>query len=237
MNLTQAIFRNSVFFFVLIPVFAVWGFWVTYFTRPSGTVAPWEHMHGFAMFAWCAMLIAQSFLIRTNKRDLHRTIGKFSYLLAPFIVISSIYLAQFRLEMRGLTDEGLYVLNLQISILIQFAVCYVLAMVNRKRPDVHARFMVCTALTMLDPIFARVLLVNFMGPEQLVTGAAQLYTYSLINLILVCLAIWDWKSQSRKDVFLPMLALFVLTQIPTLFVIESAAWRAFADWFLNLPLP
>jgi hypothetical protein len=58
MSFNQSIFRNSVFFLVLIPLFAVWGFWVTYFTRPPGTYHPWEHIHGIAMFAWCIMLVA-----------------------------------------------------------------------------------------------------------------------------------------------------------------------------------
>lgn len=236
MNPTQAIFRNSVFFFVLIPLFAVWGFWTTYFTRPPETMVAWDHLHGIGMFAWCAMLIAQSFLIRTNRRTVHRAVGKFSYLLAPYIVITTVALANYKINERGLSELGLYVLNLQIFILVQFVVSYSLAIRNRKKPDVHARFMICTALTLLDPIFARVLLVNFMQFEMIVTGVAQMYTYGLIDVILISLVVWDWKSQQRKDVFLPMLVFFVLTQLPTFFVLQSSAWEAFAGWFMALPL-
>jgi hypothetical protein len=234
-NLTQTIFRHSVFAFALIPLFAVWGFWVTYFTRPSETLAPWDHLHGYGMFAWCVMLIAQSFLIRTKRRSLHRGLGKLSYLLAPYIVITTIVLAHYRLSQRGMTDEGLYILNLQVFILLQFVVSYSLAIWNRKRPDVHARFMICTALTLLDPIFARVLLVNFMSFDLITTGVAQVYTYALIDVILIILAVLDWKTERRKDVFLPMLAFFFVTQLPTFFVLNSSAWRAFAEWFAGLP--
>ncbi len=235
MNLTQAIFRNSVFFLTLIPLFAIWGFWVTYFTRPPETLAPLDHIHGVAMFGWCLMLIAQSLLIRTNKRSIHRKLGTLSYVLAPVIVVSTITLANYRLNVRGLTDEGMYILALQVFILAQYVVAYTLAIWNRKKPDVHARFMVCTGLTLLDPIFARILLVNFIQ-VPIESGVVQYITYGFIDLILITLALWDWKSQQRRDVFLPMLIFFLAMQIPTFFVLSSPAWEAFAAWYMNLPL-
>ena len=235
MSLTRSIFRNSVFFFALIPLFALWGFWVTYFTRPPDTLAPFDHVHGVAMFGWCLMLIAQAFLIRTNRRAIHAKLGTFSYVLAPVIVISTITLANYRLNVRGLTDEGMYILALQVFTLVQFVVAYTLAIWNRKRPDVHARFMVCTALTLLDPIFARILLVNFMQ-APLESGVVQYMTYGFIDLILLVLAVWDWRSQQRKDVFLPMLLLFLATHIPVFFVLGSPAWEVFSAWFMELPL-
>lgn len=81
MHVTNAIFRNSAFFFILIPVFAVWGFWLTYFARPSGEVHPYEHIHGLAMFGWCLMLIVQSSLIRVKRRDIHRQLASCPFCL------------------------------------------------------------------------------------------------------------------------------------------------------------
>ena len=46
MTFTKAIFSKSVFFLALIPLVAIWGFWVTYFTRPQGTVSWHEHLLG-----------------------------------------------------------------------------------------------------------------------------------------------------------------------------------------------
>ena len=107
MSFNQSIFRNSTFFLALIPLFAVWGFWVTYFTRPPGTYNIWEHVHGVAMFTWCIMLVSQSFLIRTNLRSVHRALGKISFILAPVIVISTVFLANYMLNVRLLNNEGL----------------------------------------------------------------------------------------------------------------------------------
>ena len=116
MSLTNAIFRNGVFIFALIPLFAVWGFWLTYFTGQIRPISAYDHFHGIAMFGCCLMLIVQSGLIRTNRRDIHRQVGKLSYVLALLIVISTLLLANFQLNFRGMTDEGLFVLALQIPL-------------------------------------------------------------------------------------------------------------------------
>ena len=235
MSFNQSIFRNSVFFLVLIPIFAVWGFWVTYFTRPPGSYNIWEHVHGLAMFAWCVMLVAQSFLIRTNRRSVHRALGKISFVLAPLIVISTIFLAHHKLNVRQLNNEGLYIFGLQFFIIILFAGFYTMAIVRRKQSDVHARWMICTAFTMLDPIFARIIAVNFYQvPFE--TGVFQWMTFAFIDVIVILLVIRDWKSSGRHDVFLPALALLVVAQTAMLTVWDTAIWKSFAGWFAGLPL-
>lgn len=235
MSFTRTLFDRSVFFLALIPLFALWGFWVTYFTRPPGTIAVYEHLHGVAMFAWLLLLGLQSFLIRTNRRPVHRQTGKLAYVLGPWIVVSTIVLANYRLNARGLTPEGLYVFGLQFFILIQYTVCLVMALRHRKQPAVHARWMICTAFSMLDPIFARIIGINFLQ-VPLESGMIQLITYGFTDLIVIALALRDWQAERRRDVFLPMLLLLLLTQLPTLFVLKLPAWTAFADWFMRLPL-
>ena len=235
MSFNQSIFRNSVFFLILIPLFAVWGFWVTYFTRPPGTYNIWEHVHGVAMFAWCIMLVSQSFLIRTNRRSVHRAMGKIAFILAPTIVISTLFLANYKLNVRQLNNEGLYIFGLQIFIIILFGYFYTMAMIRRQQPDVHARWMICTAFTLLDPIFARIIAVNFYHvPFE--TGIIQWMTFAFIDAIVVILVIKDWKSGGRRDVFLPALALLAVAQIAMLTVWDTAPWKAFASWFAGLPI-
>jgi hypothetical protein len=187
------------------------------------------------MFAWCGMLVAQSFLIRINQRSIHRTLGKLSYAVAPLVVMSTIFLANFKLNARELSDEGLYILGLQIFIVIVFTYFYAMGIKHRKRPDVHARWMICTAFTLLDPIFARIIMVNFYQ-VAIETGIVQWMTFTLTDVILITLVIKDWKSTGRRDVFLPALILMLVAQVAMLTVWDTAIWRSFASWFAALPL-
>jgi hypothetical protein len=234
MSVTRALHRNSVFFFILLPVFAVWGFWPTYFAQAIRPITIIDHAHGIAMFGWCAMLIAQAWLIRSRRRNVHRALGTFSYVLVPIIAISTLMLANQQINARGLTFQGLYILMLQISILPQFLIFYALAIRNRKRSDVHARWMVCTALPMIDPIFARIFLFNVLSPEQ--APMAQVFTYLMTDLVAIALLTWDWRREQRRDVFLPALIVLVILQLPTFTLVGSAGWAAFAEWFAGLAL-
>ena len=234
MNTTTAINRNTYLFMLMIPIFAVVGFWQTWFTGSVRPLSVYDHVHGFAMFAWCFMLIAQPYLIRSGNRELHRMIGKASYALMPIVALSTLLLAHYQLNSRGPGPEGWYILSLQIFLLVQIVVFYSLAIKNRKRPDVHARFMILTALPLLDPIFARILIFHFLGWENV--AMAQFITFPAVNLILLALIAWDWKNGNRRDVFLPMWFFMTLTQLPPFFVVESSLWHSFAAWFASLPL-
>ena len=234
MKNTLAIHRYSFLFFSLIPVFAVWGFWQTYFVGAIRPVTVFDHAHGIAMFGWCFMLIAQSLLIRKGARSTHRAVGRVSYVLVPFIALSTLALANQQLNARGLTPVGLYILMLQITILIQFVIFYSLAIRNRKRVDVHARYMVCTALPMIDPIFARILMFNVLPAEQ--ASLAQYFTFAFTDLIVVALIVWDWRSSRRRDVFLPVLFVLIVLQLPAFLLVDSTAWSAFAEWYIRLPI-
>lgn len=151
------------------------------------------------------------------------------------IVVSTILLSNYKLNVRGLTDDGVYILSLQVFLLIQWLVPYTLAMKNRKRSDVHARFMICTALPLIDPIFAHILFFNFIKAD-FSSGTFEYITYALTDLILIALIVWDWQSKQRRDVFLPMLFVALATQIPSFFVVGSSIWMAFATWYIQLPL-
>lgn len=234
MSVTRALHRNSVFFFVLLPIFAVWGFWPTYFARVIRPLTVIDHAHGIAMFGWCAMLIGQAWLIRSQRRRLHRAVGRFSYALVPIIAVSTLMLANQQINARGPTPGGLHVLMLQITILPQFLVFYAMAIKNRRRSDVHARWMACTALPLIDPIFARILMFNVLGPEF--AGSAQYFTFAFTDLIAIALLAWDWRREQRRDVFLPALIVLVVLQSPVFTLTGSPAWAAFAGWFAGLPL-
>ena len=145
--------RNSVYFFVTLALIAVAGFWPSYFSRVHEETELRVHLHGAVMSMWLLMLIGQSYLIRSDRRALHRLVGKVSYLLVPLIVFSTLTLERFRLQesVGGLTPELLYFVYVVLSLVGLFMLAYAWRCTTERTPQLHMRYMACTALPLIDP--------------------------------------------------------------------------------------
>ena len=90
MQLTSALHRNSIFVFSAFFALVIWGFWNSYYSDPVamgalGSSVSLVHLHGAGMTLWCLMLVSQAYLIRSNRRSLHRLVGRSSVVLVPFL--------------------------------------------------------------------------------------------------------------------------------------------------------
>jgi hypothetical protein len=230
-NVTGHLYRRAAFFFAALTLLTLPAFWPTYFFPQKAVTEVRVHLHGVAMFAWLVLLVAQATLIRRGNRALHRRLGRASYVLVPLIVLSTLSLLHFRLNQK-IDAEMLYFLYVILSLTAMFAFSYGMAMANRATPAIHARYMVCTALALVDPIVGRILFF-FGGIEP---PAMQVGTYALVDGVLAWLAYLDWRSRSGIRVFPAMLAVFVAVQIPTFVLFRMPWWPDFARWYASLPL-
>jgi len=235
--------RNATFVLGFIFLFAFLGFWPNYFSTILDQTNWRFHFHGLTLISWCMLMVFQAYLIRTDNRALHRKTGKISYLLVPLVIISSILLSHFQEKPRGLSDFTIYGVGIVANLLLQFTFAYGLAIYNRHKPALHARFMICTALPMIPPILDRVIIFYLLPREQAgflpQIGGNPLYiliSSTIVDAVLIALTIWDWKSRRRLNVFPVVLAAFVLFQSLMLMGHRWDAWRSFAGWFLDLPL-
>src|SRR4051812_22575584 len=73
-------------YYVLVVVAVIIaGFWPSYFSVWGH--APWQfHAHGAAASLWVTMVAAQSWTAHHRRLPLHRTVGKASLLLFPFLI-------------------------------------------------------------------------------------------------------------------------------------------------------
>jgi len=224
--------RSAVFYFLGLLLLAAAGFWPTYLAPPR-VEGDWHvHLHGVAMFGWMGLLIAQAWLVRSRRLAVHRALGRVSYGLVPIIVASTLLLAHYRMR-QGLSVELLYFFYVQVSLLAVFVASYALAIANRRQPAVHGRYMVCAALTLVDPIVARILAFS-IGADF---PAMQVATYCAVDAILLALIASDVRRQMKPRVYPAMLAVFVATQLPTFFLYRTGAWRTLVESFAALPLP
>jgi len=232
------VYKYSGFYFIVLLILSVIGFWQSYFSKLYNDfifsdISSYVHFHAVTMLLWIAFLITQGFLIQFKKQSLHRFIGKLSYGLVPLLIISLILLAHSQIVIHefGITYSRLYILFLQLSLLVIFIIAYGLAIYFRKNPARHARYMICTALTMIDPIVARI-------PLNLppLPFSYQVLTFTLTDLILIILIFLERRHKHGREVFPIMLLVFVFFQRLNLTWTRSNIWDNFSLWFAELPL-
>jgi uncharacterized membrane protein YozB (DUF420 family) len=219
-------------YFAALLVLAIAAFWPSYLSQLFAQTG-YTHLHAATATLWLLLLIAQPLAIRRGRRDLHRFFGRLSFVIAPLVLASILLLAHENIQ--GLSGERLaiqtYILYLQISLGLLFALCYAMAIIKRHDTPVHMRFMVGTALTLIDPIVVRFMLwVQPIPPWNY-----QWLTFALTNAILVWLIWLDRNSPRGRWVFPVLLGVFVLFQIPALFGLTwTGPWQSFAHWFAAL---
>jgi hypothetical protein len=232
------VFRTSGYFFLGLLGFAVLAFWPQYVrVLPRGEISGYVHLHAVVMTLWFALLITQPFLLRAGRRGLHRALGKLSYVVAPAVVVATVLLTHAALRRdaadRGLAGAGNFV-YLPLSMITLFAICYGLAIAYRKTPALHARFMICTSLAVIDPILSRVLI--FYLPPLADFSFYPAFSFGLTATVLLALIVVERRQSRGRAVFPAMLAMFAAAYGLWFAFAPSSAWLAVARRFHDLPL-
>ena len=229
-------FGNAGYFFLALFGGAVLAFWPHYLARlPRG--GDWyTHTHAVVAVTWCLLLIAQPFLIRARRHDLHRRLGMLSRIVAPIFVIASLLLAHAHTRA---VDDPRFVARapsvfLGLSAMSQFAVAYALALRFRHTTALHARFMIATGLTMIDPVLVRVL--SFYAPPFAHPLLYQVCGYGLCDAVLLLLVWRPPVSARNRRIFLSGVAVFPACHVAWFTVVQSPLWTVFTAWFRALPL-
>ncbi|MEJ8818938.1 hypothetical protein [Lacibacter sp. H407] len=240
MKLEKSLFQKSYLYFIGFFLFVIAGFWVTYFTKLLEQDNYRMHTHGITLILWCLMLILQPYLIRTKCTRLHRTIGKFSYVLVPLLIYTTMDLLKYRLQpLPQLGTMDYFFVALAANALVAFAILYGLAIYHRKKATIHARYMVCTAFTMFTPVTDRLIHIHFREvlafmPTIEGNHMAPFAGFLLADLLLIGLCIWDWRSHKRYNVFPVALLILLLYHISVFTFHRFDFWRSFCDWFVHL---
>jgi hypothetical protein len=202
---------------VLLPIFLA-GFWVPYFSEmphfePSITTS--VHIHAALLFCFLLLLIVQPLAIRYKAFSVHRTLGKLSNLLIPFVLIFSAAML-FKEYHEHLADGAMPNIArnaefLSGAQLLLFGTLYGLSIAAIRRRDVatHMRYMICIALVLLPAGLARTLGYWF-GVRQ---SVSQTVCFVLIDALLLALIVFDQRRQSRARVYIGVLLVYLLIEV------------------------
>lgn len=228
------------FAFILFLIAVIIAFWRSYFSILSFQPTVLNHLHGLSMTLWVLLLIIQPLLIKYNLKSIHRTIGKFSYLLFPFILVSILLLLKHNME--GVRLDNDFIFSFQALVFISalaFGLLYFLAIKNKARSDIHARYMVSTLFPIITPVTDRLIsrfLQSWIAHAPQIGGNPMLpfFGFILADILLVGLLIWDLVSNKRKDVFPIVAGIVILFQISVFTLYKFQWWKNFCIWFLSL---
>ncbi|MBL7856604.1 MAG: hypothetical protein JNM57_02870 [Cyclobacteriaceae bacterium] len=219
-----------------ILIILTWGFYRTYIMFfPSFEGFQFiQHFHGVIMLLWMIMLIVQPLLIARKKNQLHKTIGKISYVIAPLLMVSIFLVSRLtyhkNLEALPTLQDAVAGIALSIPSLFIFGALYGLAVTNTRRTYYHMRYMIGTALLMIGPGLGRGLIIYFGIPFPVAVSI----TLGAIALIGIAFFIAD--SIKKKD-YKPNLNVVILLVIQSLVweIRYTAVWQStgevFAKWF------
>ncbi len=230
-NITTILAIASASLLALAPL----AFWRGYVSRLPAGPDSFAHLHAILATAWLLLLIAQPLLIRRRKLALHRWVGRISWVLAPSFVAVAVLLAHHRFAQMDDTvfSKAAYALYLPLSMTALFAASYVFALVCQRDTRLHARFMICTALTAIDPIISRVLAFHVIELEDPIYQAVN---FSVMVLALVMLAISLPAASHARRVFTWFAAGFTAVLALWFWLPNTAPWFYFAQWFRSLPI-
>lgn len=254
MQKTYNLYHNLGYWFLLLIVLVIGGFYTTYISVIFDHHPPLIHIHFFLMMLWIGMLIAQPFLIKLKKLSIHRMLGKISYVLVPLVLASAFLMIRFSYyrfinvageqAAKGLSkftaaevlQQDADAQAIAIFYFLWFAVFYSLAIINRRRSSVHARYMVATALTLLGPTVDRMMFFVF-NLQVLPGGISVMWvSFILIDVVLAVLLFKDYKKNRSTRTMWTCLLIYIPGQVLHFAVLGHEWWQDFVA-VLMLPRP
>jgi uncharacterized membrane protein YozB (DUF420 family) len=163
-------------------------------------ITPYHILHISTSLAWLLLLLSQLVLIRQNSFRRHRAIGKSIFAAGPLLVASLMLLSVHsatKEAAEGLADD-LLVQNVLTT--LEIALLVFLAFVLRRNRDVHASFLMSTALVFMGialffTFISYVPRFKIEGPETFSRFADASQTISIIILLIGLLFfLKNWRT-------------------------------------------
>lgn len=235
-------FRNLYIFFALLIPAALLGFGPSYFsgvTFSGKSVTPLLHIHAALMVLWLVMLTAQAWFIRTKRFQLHRWVGRSSYVIAPVIIVMTLVVTR---ESLHRAPNGITLLDARFEAytwgqLLGFGLGWGLAILYRRRVQLHVRFIISTAFGIGSAIVFRILM-NWFGwvPGLDTKDGLAAANWAMLTLPLLALIALDWRNGMKRSPYWVVTIVIGIMTIGFFTFTKTDGWFAFVKWYTDLLL-
>jgi hypothetical protein len=215
---------------LLFTVFA--GFARTYYFNDLAatpfSLTPALHWHGAVFSAWMLLLVIQTALISSGRRELHRRLGIAGAVLAVAMVWLGIYVALSRTASGAMLDRGvppLLFLAVPVIGMVVFAALVGAALHFRRQPAIHKRLMMLATLELVTAGISRLPLVESWGPPGF---------FGVTDLFVAAIVVYDWLTLGRVHKATLWGGVFLVVSQPARLIIGGTSpWLTFAAWLTS----
>jgi hypothetical protein len=219
------------------------GFAPTYWmplARGSFSANPVVHFHGLLFFTWTLYFVLQTWLAASGRVANHRSLGIAGVSLATAMTIFgflvSVHVMKHSAAL-GQTDAGIAFSIVPMSGIAFFAVVFVLAITQTRKPENHKRLMLLAAVSILDAAIARWFLTFLAppGPPGPPPVSVTIAPALVACLLLVVAMVRDKRTEGRvHPVYVYGTLALVAVKVLNWPISETAAWHWFAGGILAL---
>ena len=223
--------KSGYFILASIPVIIL-AFWPSYFSIIFShiiTPSSYSHFHGIMMSIWISLLIVQPILFRKKKLKIHRLIGKISYVVGPVVFLSMLMITH-QTRRVIISPEAITFTNLDL-----WLICYTLAIVYRHKIYIHARAMIGTGISLLDPIIMRFMFYIVVPTTHISELTAFFIGAGIVLGVPIALIILERNQKKGRWIFPLILGYYILGYSIIIFNIKIPP-DSFNKWFNSLTL-
>jgi hypothetical protein len=219
---------------IVFPILVLAGFARTYYLRGLFDVPPLPsaivHAHGVVMTAWVALFVTQVWLVSSRRVRVHQRLGYTGIGLA-LLVLATGFVTALRGAKFGSpsTPEGadpLGFLIVPLFDLVMFVIFFGAAILTRRRPAAHKRWMLLTAINFLPPAIARI-------PIAPLQALGPLWFFGLPTALAVVCVVLDARRHGSSRVLLGGTLLLVTSYVVRLALMGTETWIAVARWLTD----
>lgn len=229
-------FDKSGYYFIALLALVFAGFWSSYFSRFFNGTNDYNfyfHFHAAMMILWVAILIIQPLLIRKKKLEMHRIIGRFTYMLMPVMLVSVILIMNSGMKKVPVEELSFSSVIFPVRDFFILATAFAIGVRYRHTIQIHARAMILTGIVFIEPALFRFLgHVVFKG-MPLVSFFAGIF---LILSLLITLIVLERKQKSARWLFPAFLVIDVIVYLVLIFKVPLSFLDPAVRWFAKLPL-
>lgn len=221
---------------LLIPFFfTLAGFWFSYWSK--FTEVPFRHhAHGLTATAWYILLIIQPWIYNRKSLKLHKQVGFIGLILAGGVVFSALQVIPYNIK-SGLVDYLKYGLSFYDFLAITgFVVSVIMAMFNARKIELHARWMISTAIWALQPALARLIFIPLFiasdgqPPFEFIT--AIYLALAVMGIPVLIMIVLDYKRFNK--IYTPYVFALCGTLVLTLLIKVMGTSQWWIDWCNNV---